>query len=195
MLPPQSVAHVVDAPSLHPSSLHACEPGGWRGVCCRHAVAGQGGAGHRGVGRAGRRDLPRVCGRGRGQHRGLPRRRGRRGADRRRGARGRPAGGGRPRRRRVRCGGGSGGGGATITMSSIHGVSGAHYAAPYEATKAAIIGFTRGAAFDLAEHGIRVRWGMVIDHRACSGSIGDSYSRRSLMAGRQVLRKESAGRA
>ena len=48
------------------------------------------------------------------------------------------------------------GGGAIITMSSIHGVSGTHYAAPYEATKAAIIGFTRGAAFDLAEHGIRV---------------------------------------
>ena len=28
--------------------------------------------------------------------------------------------------------------------------------APYEASKAAIIGFTRGAAFDLAEHGIQI---------------------------------------
>ena len=48
------------------------------------------------------------------------------------------------------------GGGKIITMSSIHGVSGTHYAAPYEASKAAIIGFTRGAAFDLAEHGIQI---------------------------------------
>ena len=48
------------------------------------------------------------------------------------------------------------GGGKIITMSSIHGVSGTHYAAPYQASKAAIIGFTRGAAFDLAEHGIQI---------------------------------------
>ena len=48
------------------------------------------------------------------------------------------------------------GGGKIITMSSIHGVAGTHYAAPYEASKAAIIGFTRGAAFDLAEHGIQI---------------------------------------
>lgn len=48
------------------------------------------------------------------------------------------------------------GGGKIITMSSIHGVSGTHYAVPYEASKAAIIGFTRGAAFDLAEYNIQI---------------------------------------
>ncbi len=48
------------------------------------------------------------------------------------------------------------GGGKIITMSSIHGVSGTHYAAPYESSKAAIDGFTRGAAFDLTEHNINI---------------------------------------
>ncbi len=48
------------------------------------------------------------------------------------------------------------GGGKIITMSSVHGVSGTHYAAAYEASKGAIIAFTRGAAFDLAEHGIQI---------------------------------------
>lgn len=48
------------------------------------------------------------------------------------------------------------GGGKIITMSSIHGVSGTHDAVPYETSKAAIIGFTRGAAFDLAEHNIQI---------------------------------------
>jgi NAD(P)-dependent dehydrogenase (short-subunit alcohol dehydrogenase family) len=48
------------------------------------------------------------------------------------------------------------GGGKIITMSSIHGVSGTHYTAAYQASKAAIIAFTRGAAFDLAEHNIQV---------------------------------------
>ena len=48
------------------------------------------------------------------------------------------------------------GGGKIITLSSIHGVSGTHYCAPYEASKGGIIAFTRGAAFDLAEHGIQI---------------------------------------
>ena len=48
------------------------------------------------------------------------------------------------------------GAGKIITMSSVHGVSGTHYAAAYEASKGAIIAFTRGAAFDLAEHNIQI---------------------------------------
>ena len=48
------------------------------------------------------------------------------------------------------------GGGKIITMSSVHGVGGTHYASAYEASKGAIIAFTRGAAFDLAEHGIQI---------------------------------------
>jgi len=46
--------------------------------------------------------------------------------------------------------------GKIITVSSIHGLGGTHYCSLYEATKAGIINFTRGAAFDLAEHNIQV---------------------------------------
>ncbi len=46
--------------------------------------------------------------------------------------------------------------GKIITMSSVHGVGGTHWACLYEATKAGIANFTRGAAFDLAEHNIQV---------------------------------------
>jgi NAD(P)-dependent dehydrogenase (short-subunit alcohol dehydrogenase family) len=46
--------------------------------------------------------------------------------------------------------------GKIITVSSIHGLGGTHHCSLYEATKAGIINFTRGAAFDLAEHNIQV---------------------------------------
>ena len=49
-----------------------------------------------------------------------------------------------------------GGGGKVITVSSIHGLGGTHYCSLYEATKAGIINFTRGAAFDLSEYGIQI---------------------------------------
>ena len=48
------------------------------------------------------------------------------------------------------------GGGKIITMSSIHGLGGTHYCSLYEATKAGILNFTRGAAFDLGDYGIQV---------------------------------------
>jgi len=46
--------------------------------------------------------------------------------------------------------------GKIITMSSVHGLGGTHWTCLYEATKAGIANFTRGAAFDLAEHNIQV---------------------------------------
>jgi len=46
--------------------------------------------------------------------------------------------------------------GKVITVSSVHGLGGTHYCSLYEATKAGIINFTRGAAFDLSEFNIQV---------------------------------------
>jgi NAD(P)-dependent dehydrogenase (short-subunit alcohol dehydrogenase family) len=46
--------------------------------------------------------------------------------------------------------------GKVITVSSVHGLGGTHYCSLYEATKAGIINFTRGAAFDLSEYNIQV---------------------------------------
>ncbi len=46
--------------------------------------------------------------------------------------------------------------GKIITMSSVHGLGGTHYCSLYEATKGGILNFTKGAAFDLSEHGIQV---------------------------------------
>ncbi len=46
--------------------------------------------------------------------------------------------------------------GKIITMSSVHGLGGTHYCSLYEATKAGIANFTRGAAFDLSEYNIQV---------------------------------------
>jgi NAD(P)-dependent dehydrogenase (short-subunit alcohol dehydrogenase family) len=46
--------------------------------------------------------------------------------------------------------------GKIVTISSVHGLGGTHHASLYAATKAGIINFTRGAAFDLAEHNIQV---------------------------------------
>ena len=47
-------------------------------------------------------------------------------------------------------------GGRIVTISSVHGLGGTHYNAIYGSSKAAVIALTRGAAFDLADHGIRV---------------------------------------
>jgi NAD(P)-dependent dehydrogenase (short-subunit alcohol dehydrogenase family) len=49
-----------------------------------------------------------------------------------------------------------GGGGRIVTVSSVHGLGGTHFNAMYGSSKAAIIALTRGAAFDLADDGIRV---------------------------------------
>jgi NAD(P)-dependent dehydrogenase (short-subunit alcohol dehydrogenase family) len=46
--------------------------------------------------------------------------------------------------------------GKVITVSSVHGLGATHYCSLYEATKAGIINFTRGAAFDLSEYNIQV---------------------------------------
>ncbi|MDP6059318.1 MAG: SDR family NAD(P)-dependent oxidoreductase [Pirellulaceae bacterium] len=46
--------------------------------------------------------------------------------------------------------------GKIITMSSIHGLGATHWNALYQATKAGIINFTRGAAFDLSSFNIQV---------------------------------------
>lgn len=46
--------------------------------------------------------------------------------------------------------------GKIITMSSVHGLGGTHGCSLYAASKAGIINFTRGAAFDLAEFNIQV---------------------------------------
>ncbi len=46
--------------------------------------------------------------------------------------------------------------GKVITMSSVHGLGGSHWGCLYEATKAGIANFTRGAAFDLAEYNIQI---------------------------------------
>ncbi len=46
--------------------------------------------------------------------------------------------------------------GKIITMSSVHGLGGTHQGSLYEATKAGIINFTRGAAFDLSEWNIQI---------------------------------------
>jgi len=48
-------------------------------------------------------------------------------------------------------------GGRIITVSSVHGLGGTHYNAIYSSSKAAVIAFTKSAAFDLADVGIRVR--------------------------------------
>ena len=48
------------------------------------------------------------------------------------------------------------GSGKIITMSSVHGLGGTHYCSLYEATKAGILNFTRGAAFDLGDYNIQV---------------------------------------
>ncbi len=46
--------------------------------------------------------------------------------------------------------------GKIITMSSVHGLGGSYGSCLYEATKAGIANFTRGAAFDLAEYNIQI---------------------------------------
>ncbi len=46
--------------------------------------------------------------------------------------------------------------GKIVTISSVHGLRATHWTSLYEATKAGIINFTRGAAFDLAEHNIQI---------------------------------------
>ncbi len=46
--------------------------------------------------------------------------------------------------------------GKIITLSSIHGLGGSHWVSLYEATKAGVINFTRGAAYDLAEYNIQI---------------------------------------
>ncbi len=48
------------------------------------------------------------------------------------------------------------GAGKIVTMSSVHGLGGTHQGSLYEATKAGIINFTRGAAFDLSEWNIQI---------------------------------------
>lgn len=48
------------------------------------------------------------------------------------------------------------GGGTIVTISSVHGLGGTHFNSIYGSSKAAIIALTKGAAFDLADHGIRV---------------------------------------
>ena len=46
--------------------------------------------------------------------------------------------------------------GKMITVSSVHGLGGTYACCLYEATKAGIVNFTRGAAFDLAEYNIQI---------------------------------------
>ena len=46
--------------------------------------------------------------------------------------------------------------GKIITVSSVHGLGGTHFASLYEATKGGIINFTRGAAFDLSEYNVQI---------------------------------------
>ena len=46
--------------------------------------------------------------------------------------------------------------GKIITMSSVHGLGGTYWTCLYEATKAGIINFTRGAAFDLSDFNIQI---------------------------------------
>ena len=46
--------------------------------------------------------------------------------------------------------------GKIITISSVHGLGGTYSGSLYEATKAGIINFTRGAAFDLARFNIQI---------------------------------------
>ena len=46
--------------------------------------------------------------------------------------------------------------GKIITMSSVHGLGGTHWTCLYEAPKAGIVNFTRGAAFDLSEYNIQI---------------------------------------
>ena len=48
------------------------------------------------------------------------------------------------------------GSGKIVTMSSVHGLGGTHQGSLYQATKAGIINFTRGAAFDLSEWNIQI---------------------------------------
>lgn len=46
--------------------------------------------------------------------------------------------------------------GKIVTISSVHGLGSTHHVSLYAATKAGIINFTRGAAFDLAEANVQV---------------------------------------
>ena len=46
--------------------------------------------------------------------------------------------------------------GKIVAMSLVHGLAGSHWGCLYEATKAGITNFTRGAAFDLAENNIQM---------------------------------------
>jgi len=45
--------------------------------------------------------------------------------------------------------------GSIITLTSVHGLGGTHYNAIYGSSKQAVIGLTKGAAFDLAKDNIR----------------------------------------
>lgn len=75
--------------------------------------------------------------------------------------------------------------GVIINTSSIYGVQAAELAFTYSAAKAAVISFTRSAAYELAEHGIRV-------HAITPGRVGTpiinqfSEELRSLFASEQL---------
>ena len=76
-------------------------------------------------------------------------------------------------------------GGAIATMASMAGVSGAPNMAAYSASKAAVIGLTKGAAKDLAPHGIRVN--AVSPAYIGPGAMWDNQVERQAAVGSQYF--------